>query len=741
MTASDALRDTVRYERDDDGVVVLTMDDPEQSANTMNAEWASSFEQAVARLETERDVVTGVIVTSGKPTFFAGGDIPLMLRARPDDAAELTAMLTGIKATLRRLERFGRPVVAAVNGAALGGGLEIALACHHRIALDAKGSTIGLPEVTLGLLPGGGGVTRTVRMLGLAEALTTVLLSGRAFRPRQAADAGLVDDVVETPEAMIGAARAWIAANPGAAQPWDLKGYRMPGGTPSSPALAATLPAFAATLRRQTRGAPAPAPQAILCAAVEGAQVDLETALLIETRYLVRLLTGQVAKNMMTTFFGAMRAVSSGASRPAGVPPTPLPQRVAVLGAGMMGAGIAYACARSGLEVRLKDTSLEVAAAGKGHSQRLVEAAVTRGRMTQEAGEALLARIVPTAETAMLAGCDVLVEAVVEDPAVKQAVYAEAEPVLATGALLASNTSTLPITGLAAGVSRPRDFVGLHFFSPVDRMRLLEVVVGAQTSDATLARALDLAALLGKVPIVVNDSRGFFTSRVIGRFMDEAVRLLSEGVHPASIEQAGLQAGYPTGPLALADEVSLTLIQRIRRAAEAAPGPGRAGAGAPVEAADPARDLVDRMVDEFARPGRAARRGFYEYAEGGARLRLWPGLVEHFLDGRRLGISADATAGIPWADVQERLLFAEAVDAVRCLDEGVLRSVAEADVGSVLGIGFPPWTGGVLQFVAGYAGGVPGFVSRAQTLTDRYGDRFTPPDSLSSPHPLAISGV
>ena len=697
---------TIRYDRDGDGIVTLTMDDPGQSANTMSRAYAASMSAVVDRLEAEREAVTGVIVTSGKSTFFAGGDLPEMIKATPADAPELTALLTTIKADLRRLEKLGRPVVAAVNGSALGGGLEIALACHHRIALDAPGSRIGFPEVTLGLLPGAGGVTRTVRMLGLAEALTKVLLTGRQFRPAAAQAAGLVDEVAGTAEEMLAGARAWITAHPDAAQPWDRAGHRIPGG---GKALAAQLPAYPANLRKQLKGHRLPAPEAILATAVEGTQVDVDTALTIETRHLVELLTGQIAKNMIGAFFFDLKAVNGGASRPA-VEVAPV-TRVAVLGAGMMGAGIAYACARAGLDVVLKDVTEEAAARGRAHAEKLLARQVG-GRLDADRAAAVLARITPSADVGALTGCDAVIEAVFEDPGLKRAVFAEVEPVLAPGALLASNTSTLPITGLAAGVSRPADFIGMHFFSPVDRMPLLEIVVGERTGDAALARAFDLARRIGKTPIVVNDGRGFFTSRVIGRFLDEAIGMLAEGVPAPSIEQAALQAGYPTGPLALADEVSLSLLQRVRRQFEAAAGDSFAVL--------PAYAVVDRMLDEHDRPGRTAGRGFYDYAEG-RRGRLWPGLA---------ALATAEGRAIPLTDLQERMMFAESLDALRCREEGVLRTEADGDLGSLLGIGFPAWTGGVLRYVRQYAGGPAGFATRANELAKHYGDRFTPPKSL-----------
>ncbi|NUU21692.1 MAG: 3-hydroxyacyl-CoA dehydrogenase [Streptomycetaceae bacterium] len=709
------MQDTmIRWEQGPDGVVVLTMDDPDQPVNTMNRTYVDSMGATVARLEAEREGIAGVVLTSAKKSFFAGGDIGFMSKAEPENAAELTEVCRTLKAQLRRLETFGRPVVAAVNGSALGGGYEIALACHHRIALDTPDSRIGLPEVTLGLLPGCGGVSRTVRLLGLQAALTDVLLRGTRYRPADALAKGLVHELAATPEEMLDQARKWVLANPGAAQPWDVEGYRMPGGTPSNPKVAATLPAFTATLRKQLKGAHAPAPRNILAAAVESAQFDFESGQEIETGYLVELMTGQVAKNMMQAFFYDVQHINSGGNRPLGHP-RHSPRKVGVLGAGMMGAGIAYSCAKAGLEVVLKDVSPEAAAKGKRHSGKLLDKAVAAGRTSREEAESVLARITPTAEPADLAGCDLVIEAVFEDPALKQEVFAEVEDVVAPDAVLGSNTSTLPITSLAEGVKRPEDFIGLHFFSPVDKMPLVEIVVGGRTGDHTVAKAVDIARRIGKTPIVVNDGRGFFTSRVIGRFIDEAVAMLGEGVHPASIEQAGSQAGYPAPPLRLLDELTLTLPRRIREETKAA-----VLAGGGTWEPHGAEAVVDRMIDEFGRGGRSSGAGFYEYVDG-ERTRLWPGLAEHFTAAGR---------EIPFEDMKERMLFAEALDAVRCLDEGVLRSVPDANVGSLLGIGFPAWTGGVLQYVNGYAGGLPGFVARARELADRYGTRFTPPASL-----------
>ncbi|POX51016.1 3-hydroxyacyl-CoA dehydrogenase [Streptomyces sp. Ru71] len=706
---------TIRWEQDDTGVVTLVLDDPNQSANTMNQAFRDSLAAVADRLEAEKDSIRGVIVTSAKKTFFAGGDLRDLIRVTPETAQDLFDGGMAIKRNLRRIETLGKPVVAAINGAALGGGYEIALACHHRVALDAPGSKIGCPEVTLGLLPGGGGVVRTVRLLGITDALLKVLLQGTQYNPRRALDNGLVDEVVDSREELIARARAFIDAHPESQQPWDRPGYRIPGGTPANPKFAANLPAFPANLRKQTGGAPYPAPRNILAAAVEGAQVDFETAQVIEARYFVELAAGQTSKNMIQAFFFDLQAVNSGANRPQGIEPRQV-RKIAVLGAGMMGAGIAYSCARAGIEVVLKDVALEAAVKGKGYSEKLCAKAVAKGRTSQEKADALLARITPTADVADLAGCDAVIEAVFEDTALKHKVFQEIESVVAPDALLCSNTSTLPITTLAEGVQRQTDFIGLHFFSPVDKMPLVEIIKGERTGDEALARAFDLVRQINKTPIVVNDSRGFFTSRVIGHFINEGVAMVGEGIEPASVEQAAAQAGYPAKVLSLMDDLTLTLPRKIRgetkRAVEESGG---------TWTAHPAEAVIDRMVDEFGRTGRSGGAGFYEYDDNGKRLRLWPGLREHFTrPGRE----------IPFRDMQERMLFSEALDTVRLLQEGVLTSVADANIGSIFGIGFPGWTGGVLQYINGYDGGLPGFVARARELAERYGERFTPPALL-----------
>ena len=708
---------TIRYERGEDGIGILTLDDPNQSANTMNAAYVASMGATVERLEAEKEEIKGVVLTSAKKTFFAGGDLNDLKQVRPEHAAELAEGLRVVKGQLRRLETLGVPVVAAINGAALGGGLEIALATHHRIAVDDPKVKLGFPEVKLGLLPGGGGVVRSVRMFGIADALMKLLLQGKELRPDKALEMGLVGEVVATRDDLVPAAKAWIEANPEAVQPWDAGGYKIPGGTPSSPSLAQTLPAFPSNLRKQLKGANYPAPHHIMAAAVEGAQVDFDNAIEIEGRYFVDLATGQVAKNMIQAFFFDLQEVNGARNRPEEIEPF-APKKMVVLGAGMMGAAIAYVSAKAGIEVVLKDVDQEAAERGKGYSQGLVEKAVSRGRMSEEKGAELLARITPTADAADAAGAELVIEAVFEDPAVKAQVFAEIEPHLAEGALLGSNTSTLPITDLAEGVSRPADFIGLHFFSPVDKMPLLEIIKGEQTSEETLYRALDVAKAIRKTPIVVNDSRGFFTSRVIGTFINEGIAMLTEGIPAPTIEQASSQAGYPAPVLQLSDELNLNLMRKIRT---------QYAAAAEAEGIDignhPSTIVIDRMLDEFDRGGRLAGKGFYEYDEEGKRAGLWKGLGDAFPP-------VEDPSTISLKDLEERMMFAEALETVKCVDEGVIESVADANIGSIFGIGFPAWSGGVLQFIDGYEGAAAGFVARARELAEKYGERFEPPASL-----------
>ncbi|MCX6399998.1 MAG: 3-hydroxyacyl-CoA dehydrogenase NAD-binding domain-containing protein [Propionibacteriales bacterium] len=704
----------VRYEKDADNVVDLVLDDPTASANTMNPIYVEGMRAALDRLEKEiaEGSVIGVVLSSAKKTFFAGGNLNQLLELGPGDAAKIHDDSLEIKADLRRLETLGVPVVSAINGAALGGGFEIALSTHRRILF--AGAEVGLPEVQLGLLPGGGGIVRAVRLLGLVKALMDVLTTGAKFRGQKALDKGLVDEVVDTLDELVPAAKRWILEHrddeDARTQPWDRKGYKIPGGAPSHPAIAGLLPALPGNVRQQAKGVPFPAPRAIIAAAVEGAQVDFANAERIEARYFAGLCTGRVSTAMIQAFFFDLQALNGGSLRPAGHDKK-VPQKVGVLGAGMMGAGIAYSSAVVGMEVVLKDVTQEAADRGRAYSVKLLDKQVSRGRMTQAKADEILARITATADPADFAGVDFVVEAVFEDQGLKHKVFQEIEDVVEPDALLGSNTSTLPITGLAEGVQRQEDFIGIHFFSPVDKMPLVEIIRGAKTSDAALARTIDYVLAIKKIPIVVNDSRGFYTSRVIGYMINEGLAMLAEGVAPWTLERATTSAGYPAPVLQLSDELNMELMAKIAESTKAAEeAEGRNFLDHPGTA------VVRRMLDE-GRAGRLRGKGFYEYDDRGNRLSLWSGLAEVF---------PVAEQQIPIQDVRDRMMFAEALDTARCFEEGVIESAAAANIGSIMGIGFPAITGGTVTFMTNYEGGLAGFVARAEELAEKYGDRFAP---------------
>ncbi|MBU3847794.1 MAG: enoyl-CoA hydratase/isomerase family protein [Candidatus Acinetobacter avistercoris] len=699
----------IQFEKNADGIVILTLDSPNQSANTMNSDFRIALEDTVNTLKNESGI-TGIIFKSAKKTFFAGGDLDELIQAQPEQAPEFFGMIQKMKAEFRYIETLGVPVVAALNGTALGGGWEIALGCHARIALNDPKAKFGLPEVSLGLLPGGGGIVRMVRLLGLQNAFP-FLMEGKQFGVDKAKSLGLIQDTAETAEELMDKAIAWVKANPKSQQPFDVKGYKIPGGTPSSPQVAQVLAIAPAMLRDKTKGC-YPAPEAIMAAAVEGAQVDVDTALTIESRYFTYLATGQVAKNMIGTFWHGLNAIKSGASRPQNVEKWQA-TKVGVLGAGMMGAGIAYSTAIKGIQVVLKDVSQEAADKGKNYSQKLLDKRVSQGRMTAEKRDQVLSLITATASAEDLKNCDLIIEAVFENQELKAKVTQEAESFLVSGGVMASNTSTLPITGLAQASKDAKNFIGLHFFSPVDKMQLVEIIKGKETSAETLAKAYDYVQQIGKTPIVVNDSRGFFTSRVFGTFVQEGLRLLSEGVHPAKIEMAALKAGMPIGPLAIQDEVSLTLSEHV--ATETRKALQAEGKDLPRSGAD---DVIETMIHQFNRKGKAAGSGFYDYPQDGKK-QLWEGLSHWKKDNE-----------ISEQEIIDRLLFVQSLDTLRCLEEGVLESVIDGNVGSIFGIGFAPWTGGALQFLNQY--GLSKAATRANALEAKYGVRFKAPQLLLS---------
>ena len=701
--------DAIRYDRGDDGIVTLTLDNPGKSANMMNTAFRTALEHCVDRLEAQCDDIKGVIITSAKETFLAGGDLSAILALAPDDATESFLRAEHTKSLLRRLELLGRPVAAVINGTALGGGMELCLACHARFCVDAKGIKLGLPETSLGLIPAAGGIVRLVRMIGL-QAAVPLIVDGKTLSPAKALELGLVTETVADTETALQKARDWIASDPDLTKPWDRKGYTLPGSTEAYVADPMYLRTAPILLMKKSRGR-YPAQEAAMRAAIEGASVDFASASRIESRHFAAVATGPVAKNMITTLFFHMQDANSGKARPQGIAPRRV-SRLGVLGAGMMGRGIALAAASRGIDSVLKDVTTEAADKAKDQLHAQLDKQVERGRMARDRADAALARIIPTGSAQDLAGCDLIVEAVFEDRALKSTVTKEAEPMLAAGGIFASNTSTLPITGLAEAATRPDAFIGLHFFSPVDRMPLVEIIKGRETSAETLAGALDFVQQIGKTPIVVNDSRGFFTSRVFGTYTREGAQMVEDGVSPALIENVAADAGLPVGPLTVLDQVSLSLTNSARQQAlRDAEAEGRT--------LPPAAgyDIVAKMVG-LGRPGRAAGGGFYDYDADGTKT-FWPGLVTHFKAG---------DTQIDVKDVEDRLLFIQAIEAIRIFEEGVVETVRDANVGSILGIGYPRWTGGVLQFVNMI--GTAAFAARADVLADTYGDRFRPPALL-----------
>ncbi|MEM7126971.1 MAG: 3-hydroxyacyl-CoA dehydrogenase NAD-binding domain-containing protein [Chloroflexota bacterium] len=697
----------IDYNKDSDGIVTLTMDMPDRSANVLNQLFYSAYTEALDKIEADESV-TGVILVSGKPKIWvAGADIETSFDG--NDPQNFFDACQTLKAYFRRMETMGKPVVAALNGMALGGGMELALACHYRISLNDDRIKFGFPEVGLGLLPGGGGVARAPRLAGMQKGLEW-LSQNKKYTPSQALEDGMIHALAEDMNDLINQAKTWIKENPEAKAPWDaVIRYKIPGGGPQSPHIAQMLAVAPAMMRKETKGN-FPAPIAILSAMVEGCQVDIDTASRIESRYFAHLAAGQTSKNMISAFWTQLNQIKKGNSRPQNVPPTTT-KTVGVLGAGMMGHGIAYVSAAAGMNVVMTDANQEDADAGKERIAAIMAKRVKRGRMTQEKMDGVLASIHATDDYGQLDGCDLIIEAVFENRDLKAKVTEMAEGKMDQRGVFASNTSTLPITSLAEASIRPEKFIGLHFFSPVDKMQLVEIIMGEKTNEETLAKAFDYVLAIRKVPIVVNDSRGFYTSRVFGTWTNEGMAMLNEGQHPHAIEMAGLQAGMPVGPLALMDEVSLSLADHVRQQAIA-----DGDAEGKVMTEHPAFPVLDKML-ELERPGRAGGDGFYEYKNGSKKL--WSGLAEIFMDGQEQ---------LTQEEMVDRILFIQSIETVRCLEEGVLRSVPDANLGAIFGWGYAPFHGGPLQYINAY--GVKKFVARAQELADVYGERFTPPQML-----------
>lgn len=699
------------YELGSDGIAVVTMDMP-GPVNIMNAEYLTYMGATLAKLEADADKLKGVVIASAKKTFFAGGDISTILRDQEnqdwDGAFELNLEL---KAQLNELEKLAVPVVAAINGAAMGGGFEICLACNHRIALST--ATVGLPEVSLGLLPAGGGVVRTVRLLGLQQSFP-VLVEGKSFKAAKAKELGLIDDLADNADELISKAKTWLLANPEAQQPWLVKGAKIPGGDAFKPHNAMMLAAAPAMLRKKTKGL-MPAPEAILAVMSESTMCGYDSAMLVESRYFSKLLQSPESASLIKTMYYQMNEVAAGASRPK-APAANKIVKIGILGAGMMGRGVAYCSALSGMEVVLKDISVEAAEKGKQYSADLLSKQIKRGRKTEEQRDAVLARIHPTASNEDLGDCDLIIEAVFENLELKLQLTRETEPFLKPTCIWGSNTSTLPITLLADGFSDPSRFIGVHFFSPVDRMNLVEIICGEKSSDETLAFVYDYVRQIRKSPIVVNDGRGFYTSRVFGCFVDEGLHMLTEGVNPVVLENIAKQAGMPVGPLSVMDEVEIELMRKVGVTNQELD----ARLGDNFYATHSQLQSQAIAMCELGRSGRGVGQGWYDYHENGTKT-LWP----------ELKVMYGGDKDMPHADIKDRFMFRQVIETLDCIYRGVVMSSRDANIGSIFGWGFPAHTGGSIQFIDWF-GGQDKFEARRKELETVYGDRFSLPDSLEA---------
>jgi 3-hydroxyacyl-CoA dehydrogenase / enoyl-CoA hydratase / 3-hydroxybutyryl-CoA epimerase len=694
-------------------VAVLSWNVANQPMNVLNDESIPAFDAALQKAYNDPEV-KGIIVTSERPEFVAGADLKMLANAGAQSPEEMLGFSMELQRIFRSIELSGKPAVAAINGTALGGGYEIALACHYRIALDNPKAQIGLPEVLVGLLPGAGGTQRLPRMIGM-EAAAPLLLEGKKVAPAEALRIGMINEVVATRDEMMSKAHAWIAANPAPVQPWDeLKNgkikardnYKVPKGNVQSPQGAQMFMAGSALTMDKSKGN-YPSPIAILSCVYEGLQVNLDRALKVESRYFVKMAQSSTARNLIRTMFFGLNEINKLANRPKDIPATDV-KKLGVLGAGLMGAGVAYVSAMAGIEVILKDVSLENAEKGKDYSRGLLDKAISRGKMDRLKADGILNLIKPTADAADLKGCDLIIEAVFENRELKATVTKEAEPMLVENGVFGSNTSTLPITGLAEASANPDNFIGIHFFSPVDKMQLVEIIRGKQSSDYALAVAMDYTKKIRKTPIVVNDSRGFYTSRVFGTYTAEGIELLKDGVHPQAIENVAKNMGMPVGPLAVTDEVALDLVYKISSQSI------RDGALAESDSSY----QVSKQFVEMGRLGKKSKAGFYEYPEGGKKF-IWPGLAELF----------PVAATQPSEDeIRTRLFYRQVIETVRCYEEGVIKDKRDADIGSIFAWGFPPYMGGTLSFVDTV--GAKAFVAEADRLADTYGERFRPTEGL-----------
>lgn len=703
----------IHFSEGHDSILIATIDMADRSVNVVNEAFLILMKRLLDHINNrcadDTNPLHGVIITSGKKTFVAGADLDMVAALKKGDEEKLFLYVETFKNLLRRLEMAPVPIIAALNGAALGGGYELALACHHRIGLDRPDFVVGFPEVRLGLIPGGGGIIRLTRLFGIAKALP-LLSEGRRYRATDALKLGLIDAIAATPEALLADAKAWLSAHPKAKQPWDRSDYRIPGDNPRNPRSYQLLAIAPAMLYKRSRGVYS-APEKILETAIEGAYVDFDTATRIESRKFVQLAFSTQAQAMIASLFFGLNAIKAGQFRPPAITPRRF-SHIGLVGAGMMGAGIAYVTAHQGLNVTIVDLDQERAQNAKIHAQQITDKRVRKKRMTPDQQQALLDRIQPTTDITALAECDIVIEAVYEKSSLKAAIIRDCEAVLSPTAVMASNTSTLPITQLATASARPESFIGLHFFSPVEKMMLVEIIPGAATDAATIAAGFDLARQLGKTPIIVGDSPGFFTSRVFASYIDEGMAMLCEGLDPEIIDHNAELAGMPIGPMAAADEVSEKLIYDI---SEAHRTQGEAGLSIDRAASD---RVVHFLVVESKRLGKAYGGGIYDRGKGGGKT-VWPKLRERFGCGSKI-LSHD--------EIRDRLLFRQVLEAQRCRDEGIVRNAIEGDIGSIMGIGFPAATGGVFRYLDDY--GHADFIARANLLAATHGDRFAPPSSL-----------
>ena len=705
-------------ETDADGIALVVWDMPDRSMNVFTEEVMRELDAIVDRVAADA-AIKGAVITSGKDTFSGGADIAMLQKMLKTFAVEKAAGVE--KATqklfetagfmsglFRKLETCGKPWVSAINGTCMGGAFELSLACHARVAADSDAVKMALPEVKIGIFPGAGGTQRVPRLTDQQQALQ-MLTSGQTLTPKKAKAMGLITEIAE-PEKLVETAKAMIRNGLKPVAPWDEKGFRLPGGPVYSAAGANLWPPAIAILRRETYGN-YPAATAILKCVYEGLLVPFDTALRIEQRYFTEIMQTKEAAAMIRSLFISLQELNKGARRPADVPETKF-KKIGVLGAGFMGAGIAYVTAKAGIPVVLLDRDTASAEKGKAHSEGLMDGLIRKGRASQQDKEKLLALIAPTADYAELAGCDLVVEAVFEDSGVKKAATEQAEVVLKSSAIFASNTSTIPITALAKNSARPKNFVGIHFFSPVDRMMLVEIILGKKTGDKALTTAIDYVRAIRKTPIVVNDTRGFYVNRCVLRYMSEAYKMLIEGVPAAMIENAARAAGMPVGPLALTDETALDLAQKIMHQTVRDLGP---------KAVEPEQmKLIDTLVDKHARFGRKNGKGFYDYPAKPAKKKLWPGLKELYPQKK--------AEEVDFGELKQRLLAVIALEAVRVMEEKIVTDPREADVGSILAFGFAPYTGGALSYIDGI--GAREFVVLAKQLQKKYGAEFKAPKLL-----------